>query len=355
LLAALCLVVGAGSLLGIHRWHDATPAATISPQTPAPLNGAPRPAEGCSTINSLAFSPDGRWLAAATSAGEVALWDRKAAYRRRLLGGHAAPVDVVTFSPDSTTLASGSSLMTEHWSAVDVWLWNPETARLRDTLLAPMQRAVVVRDLAFSPDCNWLAAGGWFQGGDERPVIVWDAARRQEGTHLGRPGHAVTRLAFDPESRRLALVGDRVEIWDHQTGRPVALMEGERWYSEPFQLDNQWVPGRDLRLLTVPGNHSPLNLGGPAGWIDCAALSPDGQQVVTGGSHLRILQVGTGRLINTLKNVGFSRRAVAFSPDGRLIAAGSIDDKVRLWDTRTGGRAATLRAHDFEGAIPDWE
>ncbi|HLV79510.1 MAG TPA: hypothetical protein VKT32_04485, partial [Chthonomonadaceae bacterium] len=112
----------------------------------------------------IAFSPDGKMLAAANWQGRVYLWDF-ATGTKTSWWAHAKPVNDVVFSPDGKTLATSSNDAT-------VKLWNVSTQREMVTLTGPERR---VDSVAFSPDGKRLAALSW-----DKKVWVWKAASLME-------------------------------------------------------------------------------------------------------------------------------------------------------------------------------
>jgi len=117
----------------------------------------PRAAE----LRSVAFSPDGKLVAAGTRYGPVKVWDSQSGDEVATLKGHTADVWAVAFSHDGKTLASGNG----DWDRPgDIRLWDTstwkETARLAHT--------GEVLSLAFSPKARVLAAGSW-----DKTVRVW--------------------------------------------------------------------------------------------------------------------------------------------------------------------------------------
>ncbi|KAM0146699.1 hypothetical protein ACHAPG_010991 [Botrytis cinerea] len=81
--------------------------------------------------------------------------------------------------------------------------------------------------------------------------------------------------------------------------------------------------------------------------VTSVAFSPDGK-VVASGSHdetVRLWDVATGESLQTLEGHSESVRSVAFSPDGKVVASGSNDKTIRLWDVATGESLQTLEGH----------
>lgn len=157
---------------------------------------------------SLAFSPDGRWLASGSKLpdtesdqlGEVVLWDAKARTRKASLTVRRAPVWALAFSPDSKSLA-----------------WGEFDGRVR---LADVERAEVivemdghqgpVRALAFSPDGRRLATGG-----EDKMVRLWLPTSGEELVNFSDHSTAIWSMAFSPDGKTLA-TGDqsnRIRLW----------------------------------------------------------------------------------------------------------------------------------------------
>ena len=108
------------------------------------------------TVFSVSFSPDGTTLASGSWDGTVKLWDVATGTNIATLQGHSSGVSSVSFSPDGTTLASGSSDDT-------VKLWDVATG----TNIATLQgHTNGVSSVSFSPDGTTLASGSWDRHGE---------------------------------------------------------------------------------------------------------------------------------------------------------------------------------------------
>jgi WD40 repeat protein len=139
----------------------------------------------------LAFAPDGATLALGRDKA-VELWDVASGQLRQSLDGHTAAVSALAYSADGHLLASGS----QDWT---VKLWDPAAAKERATLIGHRH---VVASLAFSPDGRTLASGG-----HDRVVRLWHVATGQELLALSTTC-AVKSIAFSPDGRTLAGAGE---------------------------------------------------------------------------------------------------------------------------------------------------
>ena len=267
-------------------------------------------------LESVAFSPDGRTLAAGGDDGTISWWDAPA---RRRLGRRSPPTDgavqAVAFSPDGT--AARQRRRRRHGPALGRRHRPPDRPRRCD-----FDEPVVVDDVAFSPDGAILAAGG-----HRRPDVLRGQRARRAGSASGTPGPAarsasrcglrrqpadagrgarserVNPIAFSPDGRHLAAaLGDTtVRIWE-LPGRA----RGARGSTSPAAKRSRrsrsaptagcWPAAAPTRLVRHLGRaHGPASRAAPLG-------DPLG-----------------------------TMRSVAFSPDGRTLAGGSDDGTVRLW------------------------
>ena len=166
------------------------------------------------SVNSLAFSPDGKLLASGSDGERLAsgsddntvkLWDVSTGTCARTLKGHGEDVLAVAFSPDGKTLASGSYYQT-------VKLWDVPTGKSARTLKGHVS---AVQGVAFSPDGKRLASGS-----HDGTVKLWDVSTgRCAWTH----DENMTRLyslAFSPGGKLLASASENntVKLWDVSTG-----------------------------------------------------------------------------------------------------------------------------------------
>jgi WD40 repeat protein/serine/threonine protein kinase len=141
-----------GSAIVIRRRHKQTGAVTEMTLKSDALTLVSQ------TVNALAFSLDGRYLAAGNQDNAILLWDTESGKLRHHLTGHLCFVSCVAFSPDGRRLVSGS----EDWT---VKIWDVDVGRATLTLTGHKGR---IRDLAFSPDGQYLASSS-----EDATLRIW--------------------------------------------------------------------------------------------------------------------------------------------------------------------------------------
>ena len=258
------------------------------------------------SIHSLAFSPDGQYLASGDFNGDIRLWNARTHQLQLILKGHTNWVQAVAYSPHDQLLASGSFDGT-------VRLWDIHTGVCLQILTGHTQG---VYSVAFSPDGKMLASGS-----DDYTIRLWAV---YTGEYLNswqyqdnaKP-HDVKSLAFSPDGQMLASSGSEqtIQLWRIQDGH-----QGHCWQT----------------------------LVGHQGWVWSVAFSPDGRMLASGSDDhtIKIWDVSTGDCLKTLVGHHNEVRSIAFSHDGGLLISGSKDRTIRVWNISTGSCVQTLIGHE---------
>ncbi len=339
-------------------------------------------------VLNMEFSPDGKYLVTSNRRGDVLLWDVTGGRLVGLFRGHSSQVFKVAFSPDGQRLATASADQTIGLSEVAT---QRELFRFRG-------HEGVVRLLAFSPNGQLLASASSTDG----TMRFWNAEAGKPTNVVVRL-HSLP--AFAPENRTVAVgnADGQIDLWDLETGalketppsepNPLAFSQDGNVLitataRTPLPLQPNRIAGlkfweRGSRTPSKVVEFSPPNL-----IVSAARLSPDASLLATGdpqgkviiwdtktGTVRKQLNAGSERIWNlvftadgsvlaigldggedggetklwnlntgSLISVAGGGSAVAFSPDGTVVATGYYRT-VRLWRTATGEELETLRGH----------
>jgi hypothetical protein len=285
----------------------------------------------------LAFSPDGKYLAAGSWDGLITWWDLGTRRPLRHWGAHSGPVTALAIAPDGRAIASAGKDR-------EIRLWGTADGRLLKALAGQPER---VSGLTFSPDGKALASE------DGKGVRLWDLGDGRtrsnfQGGHTPRfsaDGSTLTLLRRG--SRQGASpaepAGLRVDVATGKERQRFALPPGPtaryalsasgRWlvWAGPYAL--RWTDLASGREGRSPEKGKAVITG--------LAVSPDERSVAVSRSDqgLVVIELFTGQLRCQFRRPGRADVCLAFSPDGRLLASGEIDRTVLLWDL-TGRRAS---------------
>ena len=281
-------------------------------------------------VNSVSFSPDGTTLASGSSDGKVKLWDVATGTNIATLHGHWTPVESVSFSPDGKTLASAADSDT-FFGDGEVKLWDVATRENIATLEG------YATSVSFSPDGTLLASGS-----DD--VKLWDVATRENIATL--EGYA-TSVSFSPDGTLLASgsSGGKVKLWDVATRENIATLEGHTSYVRfvSFSPDGTTLAScgtglrfDEVKLWDVATRENIATFSRDWDDIRSVAFSPDSKLIASGGDKffgdgaVKLWDVTTHEYIIAFEVNDTT--SVSFSPDGILLASGSTKGKVKLWN-----------------------
>jgi WD40 repeat protein len=302
-----------------------------------------------SRVKSVAFSPDGEYLACGSADTMVRIWNKRNG-SCTLLKGHTESVECVSFSPNGKMLASGSG----RWS---IRLW-----KLQDqshTLLEG-HNAGFISAIAFSPSGLSLASGSWDCG----EVRLWD-------THDGRCTRTVTTrrlghfwsVAFSPDGATLVGDGASIFLWDPEAegdgSSPSSIIDtNNRQHAfclvhAPNGMFLASAVGFDVKTWRASGDGSLLEMDPRGRQHASVDFSPNGKLVASDDYNkdgiVRLWTVNDPRGTNCLVASPYAHRyekdedgeevparvnSVAFTNDGQNLASGGNDGILFLWDTR---------------------
>ncbi|MEG4133744.1 AAA-like domain-containing protein, partial [Microcoleus sp. Pol14C2] len=165
------------------------------------------------SVNSVAFSRDGKTLASASDDNTIKLWNLQTQTEIKTLTGHSNEVYSVVFSPDGKTLASASKDKT-------IKLWNLQTQTEIKTLTG---HSNAVYSVAFSPDGLTLASAS-----SDKTIKLWNLQTQTEIKTLTGHSNAVYSVAFSPDGLTLASASSdkTIKLWNLQTQTEIKTLTG---------------------------------------------------------------------------------------------------------------------------------
>ena len=313
-------------------------------------------------VRTVAFSPDGILLATASNGlyshtgytnGEVSIWDAASGTRLSRLAQGKSTVEAVAFSPDGNLIAVAFG---DH----AVRVCNAVTGT-QCTTLSPLEGSVLA--VRFSPDASLVATASIPRSGDVE-VRTWDAVSGIKRTcaTFANTGDSVQGASFSPNTTLVVVAYHRraIHIRDAaregrltmisgpaRTNSPILSRGGTRIATQSEDgITRIWDVATVTRVATVAaspyGTHRRL-----------MALSPDGSRVAT-QSEDGITQIwdATGTQRGPIVLEGNRVTRLEFSANGTLVAGQLLRDRrVRVWDTTTGTLRTVLAGHGHKDKL----
>jgi RNA polymerase sigma factor (sigma-70 family) len=340
------------------------------------------------SVSAVTFSPDSGTLASGHRDGTIILWQTGTGHEIRRWRAHGSAVTSLSFSPNGPTLASAAVLDT------GPRLWDAVTGK--ELLVFPSHRGYIDR-LAFVPDGAKILSAGrdravmewdlsttrprqvlqWETSGDYWAYVSFSADRKimaritdadgalelwdlSEGKKLRTlvkygKGEAGADVCLSPDGRLLACSAKgEIHVWDLANGKELRSFRGDRVVFSPDGIILAWVEGNSStvhfqeasggkRLRAIDFSHS----------VDALAFSPDGRNLAAGNSTEGAVQVWDLVTGKSLSLTGIRRQAslaLAFSPDGRYIAVGEAgigsSETTHIFELLTGKEVRRFDGHD---------
>ncbi len=251
-------------------------------------------------VQTLAWSPDGKYIASAGHDKVIHIWDTTTGEVIHSYHGHTGIIWNLAWSPDSRSLISaGADEIVQIWEATTGY-----------PLTSYTEHRGTIRAVAWSPKASQVASAG-----DDKTVKVWDLHAAQLLHSYESHNQSVFCLAWSPDGSYLAS-GDNdatVRIWKAATGDYVRVYR----------------------------KHTDR--------VTSLSWSPDGTYIASASNDgtIHVWEANSGKLLHTCTGHEDTVSSVAWSPNGKYLASGSWDQTVRLWEWNTTQGATCL--HTYKG------
>ena len=292
-------------------------------------------------VGGVIFNPQGNILASGSGDKTIRLWDVTDVNNvkcLKILEGHTDWIRVVTFNPQGNILASGSADKT-------IRLWDVTDVNNVKCLKILEGHTNGIWSVAFSPDGQTIASGS-----EDHAIRMWNSLTNKKfpnnvlQKHISR----VRSVAFSPQGNILASSSDdrTVILWKIANSkcqyRKVLKGHTSSIWSVVFSPhDNNILAscGEDKRVIlwNVETDHPLKILEDHTQWVWSVAFSPQGNILASGSDDTTVrlwdvTDINNVKCLTVLEGHTNGIWSLAFSPQGNILASGSNDTTVRLWD-----------------------
>lgn len=301
-------------------------------------------------IRGMTYSPDATRLAVTTSIG-VWFYDAQTGEELDLITGkNSEGSSTVVFSPDH------KKTVTYNWWGIKAQLWNVQTGKHIKTLTGHKGE---INGVVFSADSEMIATTS-----DDKTIRLWNARTGKNLKILTGHTDHVLSVEFSPDGKTIAS-GSKdktIKLWNVRSGKLIRTLTK---LQSPivFSQDGKYLIGINETISSSHGVlHSVQMWDTTTGQllktfslnniVYTLTYSPDGKRIAAGGydGRIRLWDVTTGESIKTFRLHTEAVYKIVFSPDGNRIATASWDNTMQWWDSNTGENIKTFTG--YKGSQP---
>jgi WD40 repeat protein len=268
-------------------------------------------------VHSLAFSPEGKTLAASIGDHSVVVWETATGKELRKIQGHEGPISALAFSPDGKLLVTGGHDQAIHF-------WDLTTGKSVRDLAAEEP----VASLVFAENGRTLVSGSAYGS-----LRVWQISNGKELRQIEAHRGAINGLVLGPDGKTVASCGQDklVRVWNlAQEANP--NFTPYAWLGVPWGQNRGLVPlAQGLQQIQL--GREILQLAGHTEEVTCAVFAAAGKRLISGSldRSLRVWDLAGGKLLGVVEGGLGPVRCLALAQDGGLLASGDGNSTIRLW------------------------
>jgi len=292
-------------------------------------------------VNTCAYSPDGRRIAAACADDTLGIWDVDTGKRLHVFTGHTKKITACAYSPDGRKLVSAS------WDKT-LKVWDLATGKCT---------------LVLEGHSEWVTACSVANDGRrvvsasfDKTLILWDIETGDKLRILRGHKDAVVGCTFSPDGRHVASVSrdNSLKVWDSQMGEPILTLTGIVGSPCSYSPDGRWLltGGDDGTIQMWDANSGEMvrTLTGHSRWVNACTYSPDGKYIATASADrtLKLWDAQTGEDLRTLCEHSDKVEACIFSPNGQWLISTGEDGTLRLWQVEMGNELRILAGRPYQ-------
>ncbi|MDM8555742.1 TIR domain-containing protein [Desulfococcaceae bacterium HSG7] len=275
----------------------------------------------CNEVESFAYDNRKFLCASGGEDGLVVLYRVRDKRILWVFEGHTDVVNAVAFSRDDQLIASGSGDRT-------LRIWDVMNLQCRYVFRGHKD---VVNTVAFSPDGKWVASGS-----ADRSIKICDLYSGEIQRTIDDQDAEVISVRFSDDSKSITGITRtrKRNVWDVRNGR---LLEKQ---SDVSISENKTELQKDELLWLQTGHRSGINT---------VSFSKSGKMLVSVSRENKSIRLRNLETLTMFRHIGNSpMNAVAFSPDETMLAGAGADNKLRLWDVKSGEELVIFEAHTNE-------
>lgn len=338
------------------------------------------------SVNTCAFSPDGRRLVSASADDTLKIWDAQTGEELLTLAGHSDCLTACAYSPNGLQIVSGSldrsvriweaetgaelASLVGHSGSVEACMYSPDGKRIvsasRDKTLKiwDAQQFHLIRTLtghkcgvfncAYSPDGQRIIsiASEYTFSQSDRAGKIWDAKSGAELASFQLPPHLDISFAYSPDGKTFAISSkEQLQVWDASSLKQMYTFTDRDWVGDcVYSPDSRYIVWTNLtgviRLWDITTQmvvHEFMHTM----YVHRCAFAPDGDRLASPASDgtIKIWDLTAEPVMNLAGDGRVPIYTVAHSPDGQSVVSGDEDGVLRVWDTRKGIKSIKLAGH----------